>query len=142
MIQHRCARAAVFSAGSWGTAVAKIMADAGTDVIVHARRAEIADAINTTHRNAGYFPDVDLPETLTATTDPAAALENADFLVLSIPAQFLRESLAAWALHIRRDTVIVSLIKGIERETGLRASEGITQVTGVPAHRGKVDGSA
>lgn len=64
MIQHRCARAAVFSAGSWGTAVAKIMADAGTDVIVHARRAEIADAINTTHRNADYFPDVDLPETL------------------------------------------------------------------------------
>lgn len=129
MIQHRCARAAVFSAGSWGTAVAKIMADAGTD------------AINTTHRNAGYFPDVDLPETLTATTDPAAALENADFLVLSIPAQFLRESLAAWAPHIRRDTVIVSLIKGIERETDLRASEVITQVTGVPAHRGKVDGS-
>jgi glycerol-3-phosphate dehydrogenase (NAD(P)+) len=78
MHQHRCARAAVFSAGSWGTAVAKIMADAGTDVIVHARRAEIADAINTTRHNPGYFPDVDLPETLTATTDPAAALENAD----------------------------------------------------------------
>ncbi|MFD6597769.1 hypothetical protein ACFWFH_30450 [Streptomyces coelicoflavus] len=67
--------------------------------------------------------------------------ENASAL-LYIPAQFLRESLAAWAPHIRRDTVIVSLIKGIERETGLRASEVITQVTGVPAHRGKVDGSA
>ncbi|MFJ8697819.1 NAD(P)H-dependent glycerol-3-phosphate dehydrogenase [Streptomyces ardesiacus] len=135
MLQHRSARAAVFSAGSWGTAVAKIMADAGTDVIVHARRAEIADAINTTRRNVGYFPDVDLPETLTATTDPAAALENADFLVLSIPAQSLRESLAVWAPHIGHDTIIVSLMKGIERETGLRASEVITEVAGIPAHR-------
>ncbi|MFI7181994.1 NAD(P)H-dependent glycerol-3-phosphate dehydrogenase [Streptomyces anthocyanicus] len=134
-MQHSVARAAVFSAGSWGTAVAKIMADAGTDVIVHARRAEIADAINTTHRNADYFPDVDLPVGLTATTDPAAALENADFLVLSIPAQSLRESLASWTPHIGRDTVIVSLMKGIERETDLRASEVITEVTGIPARR-------
>jgi glycerol-3-phosphate dehydrogenase (NAD(P)+) len=76
-VGHRSVRAAVFSAGSWGTAVAKILADAGTDVIVHARRSEIADAINTTHRNPGYFPDVELPATLTATTDPATALDGA-----------------------------------------------------------------
>ncbi|MFE0417880.1 MULTISPECIES: NAD(P)H-dependent glycerol-3-phosphate dehydrogenase [Streptomyces] len=135
MSQHRLARAAVFSAGSWGTAVAKIMADAGTDVIVHARRGEIAYAINRGHRNPGYFPDVDLPPTLTATTDPATALDGADFLVLSIPAQSLRESLALWTPHIGRDTVIVSLMKGIERDTDLRASEVITEVTGIPAER-------
>ncbi|MEU3159048.1 NAD(P)H-dependent glycerol-3-phosphate dehydrogenase [Streptomyces mutabilis] len=135
MSQHRPARTAVFSAGSWGTAVAKIMADAGTDVIVHARRGEIADAINREHRNPGYFPDVDLPQTLTATTDPATALDGADFLVLSIPAQSLRESLALWTPHIGRDTVIVSLMKGIERDTDLRASEVITEVTGIPAER-------
>lgn len=80
MNQHH-ARTAVFSAGSWGTAVGKIMADAGTGVTMHARRDEIADAINTTHRNPGYFPDVELPHTVTATTDPAAALDGADFLV-------------------------------------------------------------
>ncbi len=135
MIQDRTARAAVFSAGSWGTAVAKIMADAGTDVVVHARRNEIADAINATHRNPGYFPDIELPRDLTATTDPAAALDGADFLVLSIPAQSLRDSLAAWAPHIGPDTVIVSLMKGIERDTGKRASQVITQVTGLPADR-------
>ncbi|WP_055469084.1 NAD(P)H-dependent glycerol-3-phosphate dehydrogenase [Streptomyces ardesiacus] len=135
MTEHSCARAAVFAAGSWGTAVAKVMADAGTEVIVHARRAEIADAINTTHRNPGYFPDVDLPKTLTATTDPGAALEDADFLVLSIPVQSLRASLAAWAPHIGRDTVIVSLMKGIERDTNLRASEVITEAAGIPARR-------
>ncbi|MGA5605144.1 NAD(P)H-dependent glycerol-3-phosphate dehydrogenase [Streptomyces griseoincarnatus] len=132
---QRHTRAAVFSAGSWGTAVGKIMADAGTNVIMHARRGEIADAINATHRNPGYFPDVELSHTVTATTDPAAALEGADFLVLSIPAQSLRASLAAWAPHIGPHTVIVSLMKGIEIGSGLRASQVITEVTGIAADR-------
>ncbi|MGA5291634.1 NAD(P)H-dependent glycerol-3-phosphate dehydrogenase [Streptomyces pseudogriseolus] len=132
---QRHTRAAVFSAGSWGTAVGKIMADAGTNVIMHARRGELADAINATHRNPGYFPDVELPHTVTATTDPAAALEGADFLVLSIPAQSLRASLAAWASHIGPHTVIVSLMKGIEIGSGLRASQVITEVTGIAADR-------
>ncbi|WP_331727699.1 NAD(P)H-dependent glycerol-3-phosphate dehydrogenase [Streptomyces sp. NBC_00158] len=135
MTQHRSARAAVFSAGSWGTAVAKILADAGTSVVVHARRGEIADAIDSTHRNPGYFPDVELPVSATATTDPAAALDGADFLLLSIPAQSLRGSLAAWAPHIGPDTVIVSLMKGVELGSHLRASEVITEVTGVSADR-------
>jgi glycerol-3-phosphate dehydrogenase (NAD(P)+) len=133
--QHGPARAAVFSAGSWGTTVAKILADAGTDVIVHARRAEIADAITTRHRNPAYFPDVELPASLAATTDPAAALHGADYLVLSIPAQSLRDNLAVWAPHIGPGTVIVSLMKGIEVDTGKRASEVVTEVTGVPADR-------
>jgi glycerol-3-phosphate dehydrogenase (NAD(P)+) len=111
------------------------MADAGTDVIMHARRSEIADAINTRHRNPGYFPDIELPASVTATTDPAAALHGADYLVLSIPAQSLRASLAVWAPHIGPDTMIVSLMKGIERGSGLRASQVITQVTGVSADR-------
>ncbi|MEW2494019.1 NAD(P)H-dependent glycerol-3-phosphate dehydrogenase [Streptomyces nodosus] len=129
------ARAAVFSAGSWGTAAAKIMADAGSDVIMHARRSEIADAINTSRRNPAYFPDVDLPVSLTATTDPATALDGADYLVLSIPAQTLRAALAAWTPHIGPDTVIVSLMKGIEQGSGLRASQVIAEVTGVSADR-------
>jgi glycerol-3-phosphate dehydrogenase (NAD(P)+) len=134
-VSQHPARAAVFSAGSWGTAAAKILADAGTTVIAHARRREIADAINTRHRNPAYFPDVDLPPSLTATTDPSAALDGADYLVLSIPAQSLRASLAAWAPHIGPDTVIVSLMKGIERGTRKRASEVIADVTDISPDR-------
>ncbi|MEU3640961.1 NAD(P)H-dependent glycerol-3-phosphate dehydrogenase [Streptomyces albogriseolus] len=134
MSEHRVC-AAVFSAGSWGTAVSKLMADAGTSVVMHARRSAIADTINATHRNPEYFPDIELPHALTATTDPAAALKGADFLVLSIPAQALRASLAAWAPHIGPDTVVVSLMKGIELGSGLRASQVITEVTGIPANR-------
>lgn len=135
MSQHRPVRSAVLSAGSWGTAVAKILADAGGDVLVHARRDEVADAINGRHVNAAYWPDVELPASLRATTDPAAALDGADYLVLSIPAQSLRENLAAWAPHIGPDTVIVSLMKGIEVQTGMRASEVIAEVCGVSPQR-------
>ncbi|MFE3599695.1 NAD(P)H-dependent glycerol-3-phosphate dehydrogenase [Streptomyces sp. NPDC059142] len=135
MSQHRPARAAVFSAGAWGTAVAKVLADAGTDVVVHARRNEIADAINTGHHNPGYFPDIELPASLVAATDPMTALDGADYLVLSIPAQSLRAGLARWAPLIGPDTVIVSLMKGIEQGTALRASEVVAEVTGVSADR-------
>ncbi len=93
--QRRPARVAVFSAGSWGTALGKVLADAGSDVVLHARRVEVAEGINTHRRNPGYFPDVELPPALAATTDPAAALDGADYLVLSIPAQSLRDNLAA-----------------------------------------------
>ncbi|MFD0372870.1 NAD(P)H-dependent glycerol-3-phosphate dehydrogenase [Streptomyces sp. NPDC127114] len=134
MTQHHV-RAAVFSAGSWGTAMGKVMADAGTRVVMHARRPEIADAITTTHRNPGYFPDIALPDSVAATTDPAAALDGADYLVLSIPAQSLRTNLAAWAPHIGPDTVVVSLMKGIETGSGLRANQIIAEVTGLPADR-------
>ncbi|MEV8396738.1 NAD(P)H-dependent glycerol-3-phosphate dehydrogenase [Streptomyces niveus] len=133
--QHHPARAAVFSAGSWGTAMAKVLADAGASVLVHARRPEIADGINSGHRNPDYFPDVELPASLRATTDPAAALHGADFLVLSVPAQALRAGLTGWAPHIAPGTVVVSLMKGIETGSGLRASEVIAEVTGVPGDR-------
>ncbi|MDT0453142.1 NAD(P)H-dependent glycerol-3-phosphate dehydrogenase [Streptomyces hesseae] len=129
------ARAAVFSAGSWGTALGKVLADAGSDAVLYARRGEIADGINTHRRNPAYFPDVQLPSALTATSDPAAALDGADYLVLSIPAQSLRANLTTWAPHIGPNTVVVSLMKGIEQGTGKRASKVISEATGVPAGR-------
>ncbi|WP_331723709.1 MULTISPECIES: NAD(P)H-dependent glycerol-3-phosphate dehydrogenase [unclassified Streptomyces] len=128
-------KAAVLSAGSWGTTVAAVLADASTDVTVHARRSEIADAINTRHVNPDYLPDIDLPASLRATTDPAQALAGADIAVVSIPAQTLRANLAAWAPLIGPSTIVVSLMKGIETDSGLRMSQVIRQVAGLPAER-------
>ncbi|MGW3984906.1 NAD(P)H-dependent glycerol-3-phosphate dehydrogenase [Streptomyces mirabilis] len=131
----RVARVAVLSAGSWGTTMAKVFADAGNDVLVHARRDGVADAINTRHQNPRYLPDVLLPLRVRATTSTTFALSGAAYVVLSIPAQTLRENLAAWAPYIRPDTVVVSLMKGIETYSGLRMSEVIHQVTGIPFER-------
>ncbi|MFF2657291.1 NAD(P)H-dependent glycerol-3-phosphate dehydrogenase [Kitasatospora sp. NPDC058032] len=127
--------AAVLSAGSWGTVFASVLADAGTDVTLHARRAEIADAINERHQNPDYLPGIDLPEQLRATTDVEQALTGADFVVVSVPAQAMRASLTAWAPLIGPQTVLVSLMKGIELESGLRMSEVIAEVAGVGPER-------
>ncbi len=128
-------RAAVFGTGNWGTAFAMVLADAGTEAVLCGRRAEQVARINAAHENADYLPGVVLPESVRATTDPAEALDGADFLVLAVPAQHLRENLSHWAGMAGPDTVFVSLMKGVELGTCLRMSEVVEQVTGAGPQR-------
>jgi glycerol-3-phosphate dehydrogenase (NAD(P)+) len=128
-------RAAVFGTGNWGTAFSLVLADAGTDTVLCGRRADVVEQIERDHQNPEYLPGIALPEAVRATTDPAAALEGADFLVLTIPAQSLRESLSRWAPMIPPQTVLVSLMKGIELGTCMRMSQVIAEVTGAGPDR-------
>ncbi|GLW06091.1 glycerol-3-phosphate dehydrogenase [NAD(P)+] [Microtetraspora sp. NBRC 13810] len=128
-------KAAVFGTGSWGTTFAMILAEAGTQTTLWGRRAESVDAVNRRHENPDYLPGIELPPSLRATTDPAEALDGADFAVLAVPSQTLRRNLAAWAPHIAPDTVLVSLMKGIELGTTKRMSEVIQEVAEVPDER-------
>ncbi|GAA4074733.1 NAD(P)H-dependent glycerol-3-phosphate dehydrogenase [Nonomuraea soli] len=128
-------RAAVFGAGSWGTAFAMILEKAGTETVIQGRRAEIVEAINERHENPDYLPGVKLPDTLRATTDAAEALQGADFVVLAVPSQTLRENLTAWKPHLPEGAVLVSLMKGIELGTTKRMSEVIAEVAELPAEQ-------
>ncbi|MFJ6249104.1 MULTISPECIES: NAD(P)H-dependent glycerol-3-phosphate dehydrogenase [unclassified Streptomyces] len=128
-------KAAVFGNGSWGTAFAMVLADAGCEVSLWGRRAELAAEINATRANPDYLPGVELPAAVTATADPAEAAEAADFTVLVVPSQTLRGNLAAWTPLLAPDTVLVSLMKGVELGTAKRMSEVITEVADVPAER-------
>ncbi|MCQ4119277.1 NAD(P)H-dependent glycerol-3-phosphate dehydrogenase [Rhodococcus tibetensis] len=128
-------KAAVLGAGSWGTAFAKVLADAGTDVTMWARRAEVAETIAGRHENVDYLPGVALPPTLTATDDAAAALDGADFVVLAVPSQSLRSNLEVWSPMIGEDATLLSLAKGIETGTLMRMSQVIVQVTGADPGR-------
>ena len=128
-------KAAVFSAGSWGTAFGMVLADAGCEVTLWARRPEVAEAINTTRINPDYLPGVERPENVRATTDPAEAAAGADFTVLSIPSQTLRANLAEWAPLLAPDTVLVSLMKGVELGSTMRMTEVIEDVSKVGADR-------
>ncbi|KDQ69733.1 NAD(P)H-dependent glycerol-3-phosphate dehydrogenase [Streptomyces halstedii] len=129
------AKAAVFGTGSWGTAFGMVLADAGCDVTLCARRPEVADAVNRTRTNPDYLPGIELPASVRATTDPAEALRGADFAVLVVPSQTLRANLAAWTPHLESGTVLVSLMKGVELGTTKRMSEVVQDVTGVGADR-------
>ncbi|MCW8216066.1 MULTISPECIES: NAD(P)H-dependent glycerol-3-phosphate dehydrogenase [Streptomyces] len=129
------AKAAVFGTGSWGTAFGMVLADAGCDVTLCARRPEVADAVNRTRTNPDYLPGIELPASVRATTDPAEALRGADFAVLVVPSQTLRANLAEWTPHLESGTVLVSLMKGVELGTTKRMSEVVQDVTGVGADR-------
>jgi glycerol-3-phosphate dehydrogenase (NAD(P)+) len=127
--------AAVMGAGAWGTALAKVLADAGNDVALWSRRRELADEINATHRNRGYLGDVDLPTSVRATDDADEALSSACTVLLAVPSQTLRANLTDWASALRDDATLVSLAKGIELETLMRMSQVVIQVTGADPSR-------
>ena len=82
-------RAAVLGAGSWGTTFAKVLADAGCDVALHARRPELAKAIAEDGENRDYLQGIRLPSAVRATADPAEALLDAEIVVLAVPSQSL-----------------------------------------------------
>lgn len=128
-------KAAVFGTGSWGTAFAMVLADAGCEVSLWGRRAEVVEAVNATHRNPVYHPGTELPTGVTATTDPAEAARDAEFTVLSVPSQTLRGNLESWAGLLHPDTLLVSLMKGVELGTAKRMSEVVEEVGKVPAER-------
>ncbi len=126
-------RISVLGAGSWGTTFAKVLADSSVEndraveISLWARREEVAEAINADHLNHAYTKDIVLPDAIVATTDLAASVTGADLVILAVPAQALRSHLAQIKPHLKQGVLVVSLIKGLERETGLRMSQVIAE---------------
>lgn len=123
---------AVIGAGSWGTAVAGLVA-VKQPITLWARRPELATAINDTHENPDYLPGHALSERITATSDLAAALTGAEAIVMGVPSHGFRSVLEMARDQIPRTTPILSLAKGVERETLMRMTEVAVDV--LPAHR-------
>jgi glycerol-3-phosphate dehydrogenase (NAD(P)+) len=128
-------RAAVLGAGSWGTTYAKLLAEAGNEVTIWARREEVSAAIQQYGRNPEYLPSVRLPEQVTATSDPERAIRDAALVVFAVPSQTLRTNLVGWRQWIEADATLVSLAKGIELGTTKRMSEVIVEAAEVKLDR-------
>ncbi len=122
-------------AGSWGTAFAKVLADAGLPVRLWGRRADLVESITRTRVNDEYLPGIALPSTIEATADPRYALEETDLVVLAIPSQTLRTNLQGWRDLIAGHATLVSMMKGIELGSMLRMSEVIAQTAEVDPGR-------
>src|SRR5690606_7799737 len=121
-------RVTVIGAGSWGTTFGKILADGGAQVTMWARRPEQALEIAEGKRNSKYLPGINLPRTITATHELATAVEGAEQVYLSVPSQSLRENLKALRpLLTNSEAPLISLMKGVERSSGLRMSQVIEQ---------------
>jgi len=134
-LDAKARKVAVLGAGSWGTTFSKILADGGADVALWARRPELARELTESHRNSDYLPGINLPRGIRGDASLPRVLADAEQVYLSVPSQSLRENLAAVRNLIPEDAIVVSLMKGVEKGTGLRMSEVIEQVLGIHPDR-------
>ena len=113
----------VFGGGSWGTAVAHQMARRGHDVLLWAREPEVAEGINSDHRNPLFVSDLDLDKGIRAVDDLAAAAGHADVWLWVVPVQFSRSVMEELQPVTGDQVVVVSASKGIETGTLRRMDE-------------------
>lgn len=107
----------VLGAGSWGTALAKVLGDKGHRVVLWGRREEAMRSIRESRVNEAFLPGVALPASLDATHLLDEALEGADMLLVAVPTHGLREVLPRVSTLVRQPIPVISATKGIEQET-------------------------
>lgn len=136
---------AVVGAGSWGTALAVLLARKGFAVVLWARRPELAENLRQYKENSAYLPGVMLPDTIRIENDLERTLKGAEVVVLSVPSHAVRETTRKLLPYLEQDAVVVNTAKGLEVDTGLRlsqvlAEEGIEKVAVLsgPSHAEEV----
>ncbi len=109
---------AVLGAGSWGTALAALIARHGHDTVLWGRDADVLATIAQSHENSRYLPGVALPPTLRATDDLGAALDGAGLVLVAVPSHAFAETLRALAAHEPRPAGVAWATKGFEPGSG------------------------
>jgi glycerol-3-phosphate dehydrogenase (NAD(P)+) len=117
------ARASVIGAGSWGTALAKVMAEKGHEVRLWSYEASVAEQIRRERVNHDYLPGIKLPPTIQVCERHDQALAGAELVLAVVPSEWFRDVLAAAAPHVPKQAVLLTATKGIEIETLKRPSE-------------------
>ncbi|WP_071395600.1 NAD(P)H-dependent glycerol-3-phosphate dehydrogenase [Bacillus tuaregi] len=131
-MQRKHEKVAVIGAGSWGTALAMVLADNGHEVRLWGHKLEQIEEINTYHTNKKYLPEVILQDSIIGYSELPEALSGVDIMVLAVPTKAVREVLRH-IMEIRTEPLtIVHVSKGIEPDTLLRISEMIEEE--MPSH--------
>ncbi|MEN2985370.1 MAG: NAD(P)H-dependent glycerol-3-phosphate dehydrogenase [Thermodesulfovibrionaceae bacterium] len=108
---------AVIGAGSWGTTLASLLSKKGFDVIIWARRKEVAESINYNKQNPDYLSEIILPNNLVATDNIFEAVEKARYIVNAVPTQYIRGVFSQIVNQVDNEVMIVSVSKGIEKDS-------------------------
>lgn len=117
-------RIAVVGAGSWGTALANLLAKKGVDTILWSYEAEVAEGIRNGRRNPNYLSEIVLDPSLQVTESLPEAVREADVVVSVSPSHVVRQVMGQAAPHLREDALVVSASKGIE-EGSLQMMDGV-----------------
>lgn len=118
----------VLGGGSWGTALAILLAEKGNDVTMWLRNKEQLESIRETRENKKYLPNVKLPDNMSLTSDLEKVNYNKDLILLSVPTHGVREVLDACKSTINKEQIIVNVSKGIENDTLLRISQIVEEL--------------
>lgn len=121
-------RITIVGAGSFGTAIASLLAGNGHKVTIWARESEVVEGINQHHINPIYLSELILPDGVRAEHTLETALKGSELIVFSTPTHALREVAEKCKSHLRGDEMIVSVAKGIEQETLLTPSQILVEV--------------
>lgn len=117
----------VVGAGSWGTALAIVLADNGLDVRIWARRKEQVHEINERHTNEEYLPGITLPKNIVGYSDLKEASSSVDTILIVVPTKAIRETMKRLKEVLTKPVTIIHATKGIEPKTHKRVSEMIEE---------------
>ncbi|RCL00634.1 MAG: glycerol-3-phosphate dehydrogenase (NAD(P)+) [Candidatus Tokpelaia sp. JSC188] len=123
---------AILGCGAWGTALAALTATLGHDVYLYGRKEKTVEEINTKHQNIHYLPDISLPDTIKATSDPRKALASANIILVGIPSQAFAFALKEFVSFIPTKAPLVLCNKGIEQVSGRFMSDVVQDI--LPCH--------
>lgn len=122
-------KATVLGTGSWGTALAQVLADNGNEVVMYGvDKTEIEDINN--HKNSRYFDDVTLPDSISATSDIKTALEKAELMLIAVPTKFVASVLETARPYIDKNIIVVNASKGFDPNTNNRMTVTVRRVIG------------
>jgi glycerol-3-phosphate dehydrogenase (NAD(P)+) len=131
-------KVSVIGAGSWGTAIAFVLAENGHDCLLWARREEQSTEINDKNQNSAYLPKVTLPKNLHATSDLERAVVHGDILIIAVPTNAVRPVCAEINSKITEPKLFVHVSKGIEPNSLKRISELIGEEISAENRKGIV----
>ena len=119
----------VIGGGSWGTALAKILASNKYEVLIYVRNEKLKEDINKRNINTSYFPDIKLPKNIKATNNIKNAVKNADHIVVAVPTDVTRKIINRINPYLYDEQILISTAKGIEENTHMRNTEIIENIT-------------
>lgn len=118
----------VIGAGSWGTTLAKLLAEKGYNTTLWVYERDLCEELKSTRTNSVYLPDVLLPENLRYTNDIEEAVKNKDILVSVTPSHVVRNVISSAVPYIKKDAIVVTASKGIENDTLMTMSQVLEEV--------------
>jgi len=125
-------KTAIIGAGAWGTTLSWLLGNRGHSVTLWARRPEFAAQVQQRRENRKYLPGVVLPEIVTVTSDLPGALADAQTVIIAVPSHGFRDVAVRVAEHIPAGSLILSVVKGLERGTGMRMSQVLAEELSAP----------